>query len=62
VPGLCANEGVASKVANKIVINELNIFMGGILPVTSDKCQVPSANLEEATIRVIRVARIRLWG
>jgi hypothetical protein len=37
VAGLCANEGVAIKVAKKIVINELNIFMGGILPVTSDK-------------------------
>src|SRR5438445_2620007 len=34
VAGLCANEEVAIKAAKRIVINDMNIFMGGILPVT----------------------------
>jgi len=55
VAGLCANEGVASSVANRIVISELNVFMGGILPVTSDEWQVTSANFEEAEIRAIKL-------
>src|SRR5437667_1903897 len=34
VAGLCANEEIASSVANKIVASDIKIFMGGILPVT----------------------------
>src|SRR5436190_19537742 len=33
--GFCANEEVASNVAKRIVINDINVFMEGILPVTS---------------------------
>src|SRR5437773_4183013 len=32
--GFCANKEVAIKVAKRIVINDMNVFMGGILPVT----------------------------
>src|SRR5262249_20170155 len=32
VAGLCANEEVASSVANTIVISEVNVFMASILP------------------------------
>src|SRR5437899_3167761 len=35
VAGLCANEGVAISAANKIVINDINVFMMRILPVMS---------------------------
>jgi hypothetical protein len=46
VAGLCANEEVVIKVAQRIVINDMNIFMGGILPVTSDEWQVTNAKKE----------------
>src|SRR6266487_818829 len=35
VAGLCANEEVASSVANRIVIDDINVFMMRILPMTS---------------------------
>jgi len=37
--GLCANEGVAINVANRIVINGINVFMTGFCQgaVTRDK-------------------------
>jgi hypothetical protein len=35
-----ANEGVASKVASRIVINSVGIFMAWILPVIRDNWQV----------------------
>src|SRR6266849_10614756 len=41
VAGLCANEEVATKVAKRIVINDMNVFMGGILPVTCLRVKLP---------------------
>src|SRR5213593_579889 len=38
--GFCANEEVASNFAKRIVINDINAFTEGILPVTSDALQV----------------------
>src|ERR1700756_1268657 len=37
VAGFCANNEVAIDVANKIVISDINVFMGRILPVKSDE-------------------------
>ena len=45
VAGLCANEGVAISTANRIVINDVKVFMMRILPVTRRSWQ--------ATIRPI---------
>jgi hypothetical protein len=42
VPGVCANDGIAIKAANKIALNEVNIFMTRILAVTSSRWQVTS--------------------
>ena len=53
VAGLCANEEVAIKVAKRIVINDMNIFMGGILPATSDEWQVRN---KRANIRMTQFA------
>jgi hypothetical protein len=53
VAGLCANEEVAITLANRIVINDINIFMEGILPVTSDEWQVTI--FEEADISAIKL-------
>ncbi len=36
VASLCANEEVVINVANTTVISEVNVFMGGILPVIGD--------------------------
>src|ERR1051325_4793736 len=35
VAGLCANEGIEISAANRIVINDINVFMTRILAVTS---------------------------
>jgi hypothetical protein len=39
VAGLCANEEVANTVANRIVINDMKVFMGRILPVINEEWQ-----------------------
>ena len=40
VAGLWANEELAMTVANRIVINDVKVFMGRILPVISEEWQV----------------------
>jgi hypothetical protein len=42
VAGAWANEGIAINVANRIVINKVNVFMVRILPVARDEWQVTS--------------------
>jgi hypothetical protein len=42
---VCANEGAAINVANRIVISGMDIFMARILPVPGDRWQVTSLKI-----------------
>src|SRR5215510_3192131 len=49
VAGLCANEGLAISTANRIVINDVKVFIVRILPVTHRSWQATSAKISHRT-------------
>lgn len=57
---VCANEGAAINVANRIVASGIDIFMARILPVPGDRWQVTSLKIDKRKCSHDQAFRIRL--